>query len=157
MIKNRRLTLLDACIFIAATAGGLALIRFALSGFKSRPITVSGSVAELLILNGLLYATPLMLCLSSTVLLISLRRPRPPLRQLAIRPGFVMNFAAVLGALLEIFHWLGVRVVTPTPEPISVTFALLFSGGMTLSGAFAIGALLPSILRRRIWPRPFLD
>lgn len=144
---KRYFTLTDAAILIAATAGGLTLLRPALDDLKF----LGPGWAEVAIsfFHGLLYAPPLLIAWSVGSLALSLRQPRPPLGILTRSPGFVVNTAVVVGWLLAFFDYLTQTRVNP-PSYMNV---------LTLDVPFAvrnsvIGSMVALALFRRLWPLP---
>jgi hypothetical protein len=144
---KRYFTLVDVVTLIAATAGGLALLRPALDdlkflGWDSAEIAMS-------FFHGLLYVPPILIAWSVGVLALSLQRPRPPLSILARSPGFVINAAVLVGLLLAVFDYLTqTRINPPTYMHVltlDVPFAVINS---------VIGSMVALALFRRLWPPP---
>lgn len=101
---DRKFTLLDLLILIAATAAGLGAMR-ALSpdhdNFTAPYSPISpptwmnwGSVVAL---NWAFYLSPLLAAWTLGILALRLRRPRPSLRRLAFQPGWVACCVATVG------------------------------------------------------------
>jgi hypothetical protein len=93
--KDRRFTLVDGMILVAATAGGLALTRTPLAegfweSFLGEPELHLVGVIHAVLLLGL----PLLLMWTFALVVVRLRHPRPRFRRLASQPGFVACVAA---------------------------------------------------------------
>jgi hypothetical protein len=113
---TRRFTLLDALVLATATAAGLATIWFEVTslsvygfdkprdGWSPRSLAVFGGRA---LVSSQLLLAPWTLAL----LALHLRRPRPPLRRLALRPGAVACLAAAAGMAFGALQLLG-RIIS---------------------------------------------
>lgn len=101
--KGRRFTLLDVMILIAATAAGLAFVRFTLPdtwrqfGARRGPPSRWSWLVKATGF-GAIGTSPLVACWSLALSALRLRRPRPPWRRLRGRPGFVAGVAAGIGS-----------------------------------------------------------
>jgi hypothetical protein len=152
---KRYFTLVDAAILVAATAGGLALLRPALDELKDLFSALLGDQGwagmEIVpsFFCGLLYAPPVLMMWSVATLALSLRQPRPPLRILIRSPGFVMNSAVVVGSLLVLFDHFTQSTITHGSYmrilSLDVPSAVRNS---------VIGAMVALALFRRLRPSP---
>ncbi len=124
---TRRLGLLDAMIFVAATAAALALIRAVwredMAGYISQLFDVSGrsrkEVLSAVVETGLIFVPIHLVAWTLAYLIVALRKPRPPLRELARRPGFAGCFSAVLSTCLGLFNVIVVVLLQSIiPAPI---------------------------------------
>lgn len=89
-VPSRALRLLDIMALVAAVA-----IGFAISRASWMPVLFSpGSPLSHRLLGIYWLIVPYVLCLTAAVLLIQLRRPRPPFAELVSRPGMAACVAA---------------------------------------------------------------
>jgi hypothetical protein len=145
---KRYFTLVDGLILIAATAGGLALLRPALHDLKF----LGGwdwTETAMSLFYSLLYAPPLLIAWSVGTLALSVRQPRPALRILARSPGFVVNNAVVVGSLLAFFDYLTQTRVNPPSYMHVLTLDVPFAVRNSV-----IGSMVSLALFRRLWPAP---
>jgi hypothetical protein len=150
---ERRFTLSDLVVLIAAAAFGFALLKPALSSLAARPIRLTGGAAEYAIFYGLLFGTPVLIASSLTLVALSLRPPRPPLRRLHRWPGFVVNASGILGVSVILVHYLGQTIIDPSR--FSGTYMHVLSTGLPGDvGYFVLGSFLPLVLRGQWRPRP---
>jgi hypothetical protein len=147
---KRYFTLVDVVILIAATAGGLALLRPALDDLK---FLGGWDWAEMAtsFFYGLLYAPPLLIAWSVGTLALSLRQPRPPLRILARSPGFVINTAVVAGLLLAFFDYLTQTRVNPPSYMHVLTLDVPFAVRNSVIGSMVALALFHRLRPRSVW------
>jgi hypothetical protein len=143
---TRRMTLLDAMILIAATAGGLAMIRGPVPGVlhilpSSPPIPflIPRPALDAGLLT--LAAWPLPAMWTLALLTIRLRPPRPPWRRLSRQPGVTACCAVAFVALFNTLLLAGLSLkvgfdgdlfpVTALPVglAVAVTWATLRMGG----------------------------
>jgi hypothetical protein len=150
---KRYFTLVDAVILIAATAGGLALLRPALADLKSLDwnwtLARDWTVVAMSIFHGLLYAPPLLIAWSVGTLALSLLQPRPPLGILTRSPGFVVNIAVLVGWFLAFFDYLTQTRVNPPSYMHVLTLDVPFAVRNSV-----IGSMVALALFRRAWPPP---
>jgi hypothetical protein len=146
--------LVDAVMLVAATAVGLTLLRPALGSaamvipsFRGRWLAVESSI-----FHGLLYGTPILLTWSVTTLALSFRHPRPPIRRLVRRPGFVANASAIAGAALVSMHYMVQTAIDPGRTG---RYMHVMSTGLPAEiGYFVIGSWVALALYRRCRPYP---
>jgi hypothetical protein len=90
-------------ILVAATAVGLALARaYFREYFLARPIREHGWLRWTIVAGSLqfIYFLPVLSSWTVALVALRLRRPRPRLRSLALRPGWLATCSAVTGLLL---------------------------------------------------------
>jgi hypothetical protein len=164
---DRRFSISDAMLLIAASAVSFVIVRAFVIGSLSREPGWSHYLA--MVLGGLISWTP-------ATLFLRLRRPRPTLRRLARQPGFAASLAgtsiiaigglaiAILalvrvvhrGAIAGIVLPIGARVPIPTPDPRWWLGVVLHFGALV--GPAIIGAwLLLAISGRRRPAKGWID
>jgi hypothetical protein len=101
-IKPRRFTLVDAIVLIAATAIGLAPIRyFVADGFgEAISAPASWEFVAVIALDAYWILTPLLLTWTLALWLLRLRQPRPRFRRLVRQPGMAATTAILLTVLI---------------------------------------------------------
>lgn len=102
--KDRRFTLLDVMIIVAATAAGLAVIRWSLPDtMQQMGIGPSSRFRWPRIVHvigfGAIGTSPLAAFWSLALVAMRLRQPRPSWRRLRVRPGLVAGVAAAIGSV----------------------------------------------------------
>lgn len=147
----RRFVLLDAMILIAATAFGLSIVRSQPVVFLNRPEILGGSRVLEGLLNRTVTIEPLLMMCTLAWLILALRTPRPRLRRLARRPGFVACCAATvafaLGAPL-----CGVPIWTEAEYAVTFSYWVEMLSSMIGAGVAASWALLALGRRWRTEP-----
>src|SRR5262245_9568879 len=84
----RRFNIFDAVLLVAAIAVGLALCRVSLVELLPPPAgRLSNSSRFRYVRDSLYYVPPVLVACTVGCLILRLRRPRPPLQQLADSPG----------------------------------------------------------------------
>ena len=111
---TRRFTLLDAVALIAAVAAGLAMAR----AFGRKPPGFLGELGGgwdvgtlcIWVEDIALLMVFFLFAITPTVLLLRLRKPRPPLRNLVLQPGaaacLIVLLSAPFGVLESVDEWL---------------------------------------------------
>jgi hypothetical protein len=155
----RRFTLLDGMILVAATACGLAVDRAIQSSLHLKNGDLFGTIAELLGDRDfadlgnviLLFSVPVVASLNLALIPLGLLKPRPRVRRLACRPGWM---AACAVALALVFESVVLVVLADSgqcgPDPIG---DLLFLIPMLVLPAI-LGAWLTLALGRCWCPEP---
>jgi hypothetical protein len=95
--------LLDAMILVAATAVGLAFARtYFREYFQARPLREHDWLRWTIVAGSLqsINYLPVLASWSVAMVVLRLRLPRPRLRSLAVRPGWLATCSAVTGMLL---------------------------------------------------------
>ncbi len=148
---SRKATLADLAIVIAIVALGLASLRLTLaslpfSWFRRRRTDpgVFGAI-DLYFEMALAHGVPLIALASLAVVTLSLRPPRPPLRHLARRAGFVLCLSIVIAALgtaavLGSYHS---RHGDPYPNSLVnvIAYGVVFNAGWAVLGSWLVLAL----------------
>jgi hypothetical protein len=99
---ERRLTLADLMLLVAATAPGLAVARFADTlGLYDERVTRGAGKVRLALEAMYVFGTPVLIPWTLLVLFLSVRGPGPSLRRVAGRPGFVACACVVLTILIQ--------------------------------------------------------
>jgi hypothetical protein len=90
---ERRFNLVDGLILVAAAALTFRALRTELPGFGVSPLGWRGVLDHTVIVSsaGALFGT-------LALLILRLRRPRPPLRRLTLQPGFTAGLAIMVHA-----------------------------------------------------------
>jgi hypothetical protein len=145
---KRNFTVLDALILIAATAGGLVLLKPALDDLRFLH-SWDWEEPAMSFFYGMLYAPPLLIGWSVGTLALSFRQPRPPLGILARSPGFVINAAVIVGALVAFFDYLTLTKINP-PSYMHVLTLDVPSAARDC----VIGSMVALAMFRRPCPRP---
>jgi hypothetical protein len=102
VIKSRRFTVLDAMVLVAATGAGFTLLRlFLAQGMCFNDVYVETRAASFAH-TAQEAAFPFLLTWTPVVLLLGVRRPRPPMRRLARQPGMAACAAATLVLSLQL-------------------------------------------------------
>jgi hypothetical protein len=102
---ERRFTLFDVMILVAATAAGFALMRpLAGAAFAHQVMRNYGLAWSALVRASwvILAMTPLLAVWSLALLVLRLRQPRPRFRRLLRQPGFVASISVVFGSLISL-------------------------------------------------------
>jgi hypothetical protein len=158
---ERKFTIVDAMILVAASAVAFVIVR---------PVITSGLQRAPRWAIYLAAAMAWLITWTPTVLLLRLRRPRPPLRRLGRQPGFaaavaassiltLTAFAIALLALVRLARrgaLLGVGRPVPKPTPgwwMSVVLEMGVAVGPAVLGAW----LLLALSGRRRPARGWLD
>jgi hypothetical protein len=145
----RRFSLADAMVLVAATAPGFLLIRTAVTlglfnltpnpkAPPGRDFINSLSVSSASLLGGVTLA----------ILVLSLHRPRPNLREVIGRPGFVACAAVVAASFLPLVHFvIGATTLSATGLSVELYFnntlaRLTLNAGQMIIGAWIALALL---------------
>ena len=151
-----RFTLADILLLVVATALGLAGLRilhglnfFTAEGYRGAP--PSRMVVERIAV----YSSPVLIAWTLLVLLYTLRRPWPSLRQAVGQPGFVAC-VAVASALIDATIYFAARAFTDDSlqPPISMYY---FNASVTLietAGLLIVGSWLALGLAKRRRPGP---
>jgi hypothetical protein len=146
---ERRFSLADAMVLVAAMAPGLILLRTAvalelfnlvpnLKAPPGRDFINSLSVSSASILGSLTLAT----------LVLSFRKPRPNLREVMRLHGFVACVAVMAASLLPLVHFvIGVTTLSATGLNVALYFnntlaRLTLSAGQMIIGAWIALALM---------------
>jgi hypothetical protein len=108
---SRVFTLLDAMVFVAATAVGLAVIRTCSPVYYTwqyTPIPPPTWVnwSSVVFSHWSFYLSPLPAAWALAVLILRLRAPRPTLHRVFRQPGLVASCAVVLCVLAGVAHYL---------------------------------------------------
>lgn len=124
---NRRFTLLDATVLIAATAAGLAVMR-TLAGCQElirigtlyQPPGIS-EAALYRIRTLAFWPAPFLTCWTLALVTLSRRGPRPTFRRIARRPGMAVGLALVLSLIKNVVsygkHFIqALHAASPTSE-----------------------------------------
>jgi hypothetical protein len=104
---NRRFTLIDAMIFIAASAPGFLHLKHCIDDPILGANSQIGANSQKLGVNLMIlyhyinFIIPFMLMMTIAVLIIRLRKPRPPCRRIFRQPGTMACFGAIAVVLLE--------------------------------------------------------
>jgi hypothetical protein len=106
--QSRKCTLLDAMTLVAATAVGLSVVRTYTLDILNIDLTPYPLIPSFLlaIWVRIVALLPLPAIWSIAVFALGLRRPRPPLRRLVRRPGFVATGAVCLVAAIKLAGFL---------------------------------------------------
>ena len=147
-IFAHRFTLADAMVLVAATAPGLILLRIAahqgLFELLSGPKAPSGRnlITQLGVSGGCILST-----LTLAVLILSLYKPRPTLRNAVGRPGFVACVAVAAAAVFSVAYFL-IGVLWPVDLNSDSEFAMYFFNMFAFlthySGPMIVGAWIAS-------------
>ncbi len=129
MTPARRLTLADAMILVAATAAAMAMAR-ALA--PKAPPRGAARLLDWYVLFALL------ICWTVALFAVRLRRPRPPLRRLALQPGLLATATAttalaLLGPLIAMERHAGSR---PNLESNFLVILIILQVGSAVGGAW---------------------
>jgi hypothetical protein len=151
--QQRRIGLLDLMIFVAAIGLGLASLRFFVSEIKT-PLKI-GWLYRINLLRSC--AAPPLAAVTLASLGLALIPPRPPLRRLARRPGFVTcATAAVCLAVvcpIEAFGYLHLyhgMLSTMIPNNWWIAQVAILVGSVTPPvGYMVAGSWLNMVFRRR--------
>jgi hypothetical protein len=105
---SRRCTLVDAMTLVAATALGLSLVRAYTLEILNVDMTLYPLIPRVLlgIWVRIVASLPMPAMWSIAVFALGLRQPRPPLRRLLRRPGFVAAGAVTLVAAIRLAGFL---------------------------------------------------
>lgn len=164
---RRPFTLLDGMIGVAASAGGLGLIRFLHLGVDreflrkiwSEPDWFFHSWAvPQLNLHAFLISAVAASISTPTVLIYRLRRPRPAWRRLAGQPGMAAMLAVLIAWMTTLSLWFAVRSFEPADSLGDEFVAIILGLAAVLSGsgvASRWGVLLLS--RRWAGERSWID
>jgi hypothetical protein len=128
---GRKLSVADVMILVAATAVGLALTRAYFGEyFQARPIREHQWLRWAIVAGSLqsIYYLPILASWSVALVVLRLRPPRPRLRRLAWRPGWVATCAAATALtigwlMVTIQHYTGHRgwhLVESSVHPVGV-------------------------------------
>ncbi|MDB5353045.1 MAG: hypothetical protein JWN86_4292 [Planctomycetota bacterium] len=138
----RKFTLGDAMILVASTALAALAIRATLPApfvFARQFLTTPGvrMRAFVAIRYGLSALIPILAALTSAVVAIRLRWPRPRLRRVARQPGTVACTIATMAAALEA-GWIGglLAVGSPLISPATVFVVLVNPVGFAVAAAW---------------------
>jgi hypothetical protein len=153
--RRRRLTLADILLFVAVTAAGLVVVRMAIGmGLYEKEAIVGAGPVRLFIEGCMIFGAPLLVAWTLLLLVLSLITPRPSLRHVIRRPGFVAC-AAVLAALLDRGAFFGSRVLSDnSAAELAVTYANTTTSVSEHAGLMILGAWLALALGRRWRPGP---
>jgi hypothetical protein len=148
---------------IAATALGLLHVRYVLVlNLLAISLPVGDPTARLTWFKTMVigFSSPVLIALSMGVFVISLRRPRPPLRCLAREPGFVAMAVIVMTTVYYLFH-LAIRAIsnyysTLSPSLYSSHYLHIFgnifiAAGFNVAVAWFVLALQGNWRPRSIW------
>jgi hypothetical protein len=157
--RERRLTLADLMLLVAATAPGLAVVRFAntLGLYDERIMRTTGKVR--LALEAIsVFVTPVIVPWTLMVLILSLRKPRPPLRRVAGRPGFVACACVALTLLLQAPDLVIRACLIETFPEVGTQYGRAVATITLFSGVTILGAWMALALAGRWRPgRSWLD
>jgi hypothetical protein len=143
--RQRRFGLLDLMVVIAAIALGLAPFRMLERGLDQ---VLGPSLDQGRITRFETYAVPPLAALTLAALARSLIPPRPPLRRLARRPGFLACAAAVACLAVIGTAELGWEVSKRGPPQFRDTHIAFMVGGLANPvGGTVAGAWLSLVLR----------
>jgi hypothetical protein len=155
---QRKLTLLDAMIFVAATGVALGWERVYLTFLDTRLAAVPRNI----VMKYYLYGIIPFLVMYAPILLISSRRVFPsPIRIVARRPGTIACFAIMLGVIaagLSVFVELAFSAFVyrniPSRRDIFLGMVAMFTQRVWISAPIVAGAWLALILTARWRPAP---
>jgi hypothetical protein len=155
-IPERRFSLADAMVLVAATVPGLMLLRSAVAlgsfSLSPNPQAPRGRIFihELSVSNGCILGS-----LTFAVLVLSFHRPRPNLREVIGRPGFVACAAVMAASLLPLVHFvIGVTTLTATGLKVDLYFNNTMLWLVNSAGPMIIGAWIALALVGRWRPAP---
>jgi hypothetical protein len=161
----RRFTILDGMVLVAATAAGLAVPpafvpELDVLGLPEMVFEVLSQPPTLLDLLPVVaelvsyLAIPCLLAWTLATVALSLRRPRPPLRRLARRPGIlacVMASAVFLLTGAVVFAIIAWTVPILTRHHVYVMWSI----HGTVQGGLAVACCWATMLLSRVWwPEP---
>ena len=114
---RRRFTLADGMILIAATAIGLAAMRIYLPRGRYSLMEMGARGGWLdRVVRDLSYCLPMFACWTIAVLILRLRKPRPPFRRLWKQPGAVAGLAVSVTVISNVVM-LGAIKLTSMAKP----------------------------------------
>src|SRR5262249_26791016 len=125
--QSRKPTIIDGMILIGATAVGLGLARATWSGFHHGLLGLVGFVVAAI--YGMLAPW------ASALLVIRLRRPRPPRRRLGRQPGYIACAASVLALVITLATTLPFFPALSAFAP-QMLFGLVLSPGIPVAAAW---------------------
>src|SRR5262249_32075068 len=103
--------------------------------------------------NSLQFCCPVLILWSVALVVTTLIPPRPPLRRLYRRSGFVLNATVLLGATLVSLHFC--IITAARPSAAAIDSIILFRNAIPrMTGQFVAGALLCLAMSRRCLPLP---
>ncbi len=151
---RRRFTIAEMLLLVVVTAIGLAGARFGAALLDLEEVISGDAPGRAYFEQLYVFGAPLIVAWSLAVLILSLRKPRPALRHIAGRPGFVAC-AAILLAFVERSIYFAVLVVHDNSRAaVAVWYpntVITLSGH---AGLMIIGAWLALRLGRRWRPGP---
>jgi hypothetical protein len=155
-VQQRRFSLADAMVLVAATAPGFILLRTAVSLglFNLSPNPKAPPGREFI--NSLAVSSASILgSLTLAVLVLSFHRPRPNLREVIGRPGFVACVAVVAASFLPLVHFvIGATTLSATGLNIALYFNNTLARLTLSAGQMIIGAWIALALLGRWRPEP---
>ncbi len=161
MLEKRRFTLFDIAILIAATAIGLASMRYlsflssyrsaALSGVSSSEPRFAGSVFHRRFSEGIVIAVPFLLAYEAATIVLIMAQSKGSWRSAARRRGFIIAIAASVGASAHAIDIIMTNIKFHT-MPGSFNTALYMPGVAERAGlaVIAAGIATAGIRTRRI-------
>jgi hypothetical protein len=155
-IPERRFSLADAMVLVAAAVPGLMLLRSAVAlgifSLSPNPKAPPGRdfIHNLTVSSGCILGS-----LTFAVLVLSFHRPWPNLREVIGRPGFVACVAVVAASFLPLVHFvIGVAALTATGLNVAWYFMNTLSMLVNSAGQMIIGAWIALALIGRWRPGP---
>lgn len=141
---SRRLSTFDLMTLVAAAAVGLWLKHHSPPYLWPGGPMYGPESTVFLVWKGALEAFPFLIPLAPTLLVLHVRRPRPSLRRLSLRPGFTACLAATIGlgagSLLQAFREVLALMTSPgaivkLPSPPFMVLPAEASGALEPMGA----------------------
>ena len=155
---RKQVALADLMILVVMFALGMASLRTTLRDLPlenfPRPQSSQGSRigrAQPYINFILVQGTPLLSLASLTAVVVSLRCPRPPIRRLVRRPGFIVCLAATLGTIEAIAELGTLHYFNSDPYFLSA-FDILVFGLPQIAGRMVLASWMVLALAGHGWP-----